>query len=113
MQWYNYLGWMLVGMFILFFGVGRFVGIEGEYAHRPPLGDSCFWSRRHTCAYILKGLAKCLLLPLIASLDSLLSSPLWTVTETPLHRGYLPARPNLTMVPMSEEMRRAEQYPST
>lgn len=30
MQWYNYLGWMLVGIFILFFGVGRFVGIEGS-----------------------------------------------------------------------------------
>jgi len=30
MHWYNYLGWMLVGIFILFFGVGRFVGIEGS-----------------------------------------------------------------------------------
>jgi len=28
MQWYNYLGWMLVGIFILFFGVGGFVGID-------------------------------------------------------------------------------------
>jgi hypothetical protein len=28
MQWYNYLGWTLVGIFILFFGVGWFVGID-------------------------------------------------------------------------------------
>jgi hypothetical protein len=28
MQWYNYLGWMLVGLFILFFGVGMFAGID-------------------------------------------------------------------------------------
>ena len=28
MHWYNYLGWMLVGMFILFFGVGMFAGID-------------------------------------------------------------------------------------
>ena len=35
---------------------------------------------------------KRLLLPRIASLGSLLSNPLWTVTETALHRGYLPER---------------------
>jgi len=28
MQWYNYLGWMLVGIFILFFGIGMFAGID-------------------------------------------------------------------------------------
>jgi len=28
MQWYNYLGWMLVEIFILFFGVGMFAGID-------------------------------------------------------------------------------------
>ena len=28
MQWYNYLGWILVGICILFFGVGMFVGID-------------------------------------------------------------------------------------
>ena len=28
MQWYNYLGWTLVGIFILFFGVGMFAGID-------------------------------------------------------------------------------------
>ena len=28
MQWYNYLGWILVGIFILFFGVGMFAGID-------------------------------------------------------------------------------------
>ena len=28
MQWYHSLGWVLVGMFILFFGVGIFVGID-------------------------------------------------------------------------------------
>ena len=28
MQWYHYLGWMLVGIFILFFGIGMFVGID-------------------------------------------------------------------------------------
>jgi hypothetical protein len=36
MHWYNSLGWLLVGMFILFFGVGRFVGIEGS-THIVPL----------------------------------------------------------------------------
>ena len=28
MQWYHYLGWMLVGMCILFFGVGMVAGID-------------------------------------------------------------------------------------
>jgi hypothetical protein len=28
MRWYNYLGLMCVGMFILFFGGGVFVGID-------------------------------------------------------------------------------------
>jgi hypothetical protein len=28
MQWYHYLGWMLVGIFILFLGVGIFAGID-------------------------------------------------------------------------------------
>src|SRR5262245_17613678 len=27
MRWYSYLGWMLVGMFLLFFGVGMLAGI--------------------------------------------------------------------------------------
>jgi hypothetical protein len=28
MQWYHYLGWVLVGIFILFFGMGIFAGID-------------------------------------------------------------------------------------
>ena len=28
MQWYNYLGWILVGIFMLFFGMGIFAGID-------------------------------------------------------------------------------------
>ena len=28
MQWYHYLGWVLVGIFILFFGVGILAGID-------------------------------------------------------------------------------------
>ena len=28
MQWYHYLGWMLVDIFILFFGTGMFAGID-------------------------------------------------------------------------------------
>ena len=30
MQWYNYLGWMLVGIFSLFFGVGMFIGMDAS-----------------------------------------------------------------------------------
>ena len=37
MHWYNYLGWMLVGMFILFFGVGMFAGIHESQAIIPIL----------------------------------------------------------------------------
>jgi len=37
MQWYNYLGWMLVGIFILFFGVGMFAGIDESQAIIPIL----------------------------------------------------------------------------
>jgi hypothetical protein len=28
MQWYNYLGWLLVGVVILFFGVGWLRGMD-------------------------------------------------------------------------------------
>ena len=28
MQWYNYLGWLLIGIFIAFFGVGTVTGID-------------------------------------------------------------------------------------
>ena len=37
MQWYHYLGWMLVGMFILFFGVGICAGIAKRPAILPIL----------------------------------------------------------------------------
>jgi hypothetical protein len=37
MQWYHYLGWMLVGMFILFFGVEMFAGMDGSQAIIPIL----------------------------------------------------------------------------
>jgi NhaP-type Na+/H+ or K+/H+ antiporter len=37
MQWYNYLGWMLVGVFILFFGVGMFRGIDKSQELIPTL----------------------------------------------------------------------------
>ena len=37
MQWYNYLGWMLVGICILFFGVGIFAGIDERQAMLPIL----------------------------------------------------------------------------
>jgi hypothetical protein len=37
MQWYNYLGWMLVGIFILFFGIGMFAGINENQAIIPIL----------------------------------------------------------------------------
>jgi len=38
MRWYNYLGWVLVGIFILFFGVGTFAGIDESQAIIPILG---------------------------------------------------------------------------
>lgn len=28
MHWYNYLGWLLIGFFIVFFGVGTVAGID-------------------------------------------------------------------------------------
>ena len=37
MQWYHYLGWILVGICILFFGVGIFAGIEERQAIIPIL----------------------------------------------------------------------------
>ena len=37
MQWYHYLGWTLVGIFILFFGVGMFTGINQSQAIIPIL----------------------------------------------------------------------------
>ena len=37
MQWYHYLGWMLVGIFILFFGVGMFAGIDERHSIIPIL----------------------------------------------------------------------------
>ena len=37
MQWYHYLGWLLVGICILFFGVGMFVGIDERQALLPTL----------------------------------------------------------------------------
>ena len=37
MQWYHYLGWMLVGICILFFGVGIFAGIDERQAILPIL----------------------------------------------------------------------------
>jgi hypothetical protein len=37
MQWYNYLGWMFVGVFILFFGVGILKGIDENQALIPLL----------------------------------------------------------------------------
>jgi hypothetical protein len=37
MHWYNYLGWMLGGVFILFFGVGIFAGIDESQAIIPIL----------------------------------------------------------------------------
>jgi len=37
MHWYNSLGWMLGGMFILFFGVGMFAGIHESQAIIPIL----------------------------------------------------------------------------
>ena len=37
MRWYNYLGWVLVGIFILFFGVGTFAGIDESQAIIPIL----------------------------------------------------------------------------
>jgi hypothetical protein len=37
MHWYNYLGWMLGGVFILFFGVGMFAGIDESQAIIPIL----------------------------------------------------------------------------
>ena len=37
MQLYHYLGWMLVGIFILFFGIGMFAGIDEIQAIIPIL----------------------------------------------------------------------------
>ena len=37
MQWYHYLGWVLVGIFILFFGVGILAGIDERQAIIPIL----------------------------------------------------------------------------
>ena len=37
MQWYHYLGWRLIGICILFFGVGMFVGIDESQAIIPIL----------------------------------------------------------------------------
>ena len=37
MQWYHYLGWMLVGMCLLFFGVGMVSGIDESQALIPIL----------------------------------------------------------------------------
>jgi hypothetical protein len=37
MQWYHSLGWVLVGIFILFFGVGRLAGIDERQALLPIL----------------------------------------------------------------------------
>ena len=37
MQWYHYLGWILVGICILFFGVGICAGIEERQAIIPLL----------------------------------------------------------------------------
>jgi len=37
MQWYHYLGWMLVGICILFFGVGTFAGVDESQAIIPIL----------------------------------------------------------------------------
>ena len=36
MQWYNYLGWMLVGLFIVFFGAGMITNID-ESPHIIPI----------------------------------------------------------------------------
>ena len=37
MQWYHYLGWMLVGICILFFGIGMFAGMDESQALIPLL----------------------------------------------------------------------------